>query len=201
MARPKPDEAAVREQLLSTAESLLSHYGAGKVTVTDIAAACGMSQSNAYRYFPSKASLMAALGQRWFAEVEAMTDEIIARDGTPREKLHEIILATFQIKRARLESDPALFAAYMDLAAANAWTVSAYTEERNRKITALVASHLSGTGQPAAQAAQRAQTMLDATVLIRDPNLIQQYRAQLTDERAERLAAFALTVLDMDPAG
>lgn len=200
MARPKPDEAAVREQLLSTAESLLSHYGAGKVTVTDIAAACGMSQSNAYRYFPSKASLMAALGQRWFAEVEAMTDEIIARDGTPREKLREIILATFQIKRARLESDPALFAAYMDLAAANAWTVSAYTEERNRKITALVASHLSGTGQPAAQAAHVSQTLLDATVLIRDPNLIQQYRAQLTDERAERLAAFALTLLDTGPA-
>ncbi|KCZ98108.1 TetR family transcriptional regulator [Hyphomonas polymorpha PS728] len=200
MARPKPDETSIREQLLSTAESLLSYYGAGKVTVTDIAAACGMSQSNAYRYFPSKASLMAALGKRWFAEVEAMTDEIIARYAPPREKLREIILATFQIKRARLEADPGLFAAYMELAAANAWTVSTYTEERNRKITALVAAHLASTGQPASQAAQRAQTVLDATVLIRDPNLIQHYRAELTDERAERLAAFALTLLDIGRA-
>lgn len=196
MARPRPDENAIRDQLLATAESLLSFYGAGKVTVTDIAAACGMSQSNAYRYFPSKASLMAALGERWFAEVAAMTDEIIARNAPPREKLREIILATFQIKRARLEADPGLFAAYMDLAAANAWTVTAYTEERNLKIAGLVSAHLASLGNRTARADHIAQTLLDATVLIRDPNLILQNRANLTDERAERLAAFALTLLD-----
>lgn len=196
MARPKPDETAIREQLLATAESLLSYHGAGKVTVTEIAAACGMSQSNAYRYFPSKASLMAALAERWFADVEAMADEIIAREASPKEKLREILLATFQLKRARLEADPSLFAAYMELAAANAWAVEAHTNSRNEKITRLVRAHLAETGNRSTRAAKIAQTLLDATITIRDPNLILKHREEFSDERAERLAAFALTLLE-----
>lgn len=196
MARPKPDEKAIREQLLATAESLLSYYGTAKVTVTDIAAACGMSQSNAYRYFPSKASLMAALGERWFAEVEAMTDEIIARKTPPREKLREIILATFQLKRARLEADPDLFAAYLELAAANIWTVEAHTKKRDKKIAELVYAHLAATGNRTARGDHITQTLLDTTIFIRDPNLILQNHAHLNDERAERLTSLALTLLD-----
>jgi len=196
MARPKPDEAAIRDQLLATAESLLSYHGASKVTVTEIAAVCGMSQSNAYRYFPSKASLMAALAERWFADVEAMADEIIAHEATAKEKLREILLATFQLKRTRLEADPALFTAYMELAAANAWAVDAHTATRNDKIIRLVRVHLAETGNRTARAAKVAQTLLDATVIIRDPNLILKYREDFSDERAERLAAFALSLLD-----
>lgn len=198
MARPKPDETLIREQLLDTAESLLSHSGAGKVTVTDIAAACDMSQSNAYRYFPSKASLMAALAQRWFAEVEATMDEIIAQEVPPREKIREILLATFQHKRERHDADPALFAAYMDLARENVRTVAAHKAARDSKILALVRAHCLAQGKRTAKADRMTQTLLDATVLIRDPSLILQYRADLTDERAERLTAFALRLLDSD---
>lgn len=196
MARPKPDESEIRDQLLDTAESLLSHLGAGKVTVTEIAAACGMSQSNAYRYFPSKASLMAALAQRWFAEVEAMMDDILARNIPPRDKIRELLLATYQLKRARHDADPALFAAYMELAAANGWAVATHTSEGNARFRQLVRAHLSASGRRTAAADRITQTLLDATTLIRDPNLILQNHAELTDERAERLADLAMTLLD-----
>ncbi|MEE2864381.1 MAG: TetR/AcrR family transcriptional regulator, partial [Pseudomonadota bacterium] len=66
MARPKVENAEIRESLLQAAEHRLRRQGSPRFSVTDLAADCRMSQSNVYRFFPNKAALMAGLAERWF---------------------------------------------------------------------------------------------------------------------------------------
>jgi AcrR family transcriptional regulator len=113
MARPQTDHEATMELLLQTAEQLIRERGAFTPSVTDIANACGMSQSNVYRFFPSKEALLEAYVERWFRPFNEMMEEVVESDLPPREKLYQFFARRFAEKRRRYEDDPEYFMACM----------------------------------------------------------------------------------------
>jgi AcrR family transcriptional regulator len=115
MSRPLNDHEAIRLQLMTAAEDMIRARGAINLSLTEIAAACGMSQSNFYRYFPSKEAFFEAMAERWFEELNQIMEEVVASDIPPREKLFQFFARRVAVKRARFEADPALFQANMDL--------------------------------------------------------------------------------------
>ena len=57
-----------RESILNAASQRILHYGYGKTTMSEIAADCGMSAGNIYRFFPSKIDIAEAMSRRFAAE-------------------------------------------------------------------------------------------------------------------------------------
>lgn len=115
MSRPLNDHDAIRTQLMDAAEDMVRARGAINLSLSEVAAACGMSQSSFYRYFPSKEAFFEAIAGRWFEELNQIMEDVVASDLPPREKLFQFFARRVAVKRARFEADPALFKANMDL--------------------------------------------------------------------------------------
>ncbi|WAC23271.1 TetR/AcrR family transcriptional regulator [Blastomonas sp. SL216] len=109
------DHEAIRIQLMEAAEEMVRTRGAVNLSLTEVAAACGMSQSSFYRYFASKEAFFEAIAGRWFEELNQIMEDVVASDLPPREKLFEFFARRVAVKRARFEADPNLFRAHMDL--------------------------------------------------------------------------------------
>lgn len=195
MPRPKPDEAQVREQLFVAAEYLLSRHGPGKLTVSDIAERCDMSQSNAYRYFPTKAALMSALAARWFADVESELVKLANKTGDPEETIRRFFLTQFQLKLDRYKADPVLFSAYLDLALRYPRLVEDHVSANHAKLRQLVVLWCKGPSGPDRPVAQVFGALLDATLIIRDPVSIHRFAEDLSVKRARVLIDTALAGL------
>jgi len=75
-ADPKQDP---RDAILKAAAERILHYGYNKTTMSEIAADCGMSAGNIYRFYPSKIDIAEAM-TRTFANNSRATYEEIIRD-------------------------------------------------------------------------------------------------------------------------
>lgn len=80
------------EAILDAAEEVFIHKGFALATMQDIATACGMSAGNLYRYFPSKAAVIAGLVERdrkdvaeKFARLAHLPDQIEGFEAVARE--------------------------------------------------------------------------------------------------------------------
>ena len=102
-----PDD--VRGRILTAAEVRFIRYGFGKTTMAEIAADCGMSAANLYRYFASKDDIAAAGGERWFGQLVAHLRHI-AEDQTVAagEMLGVIVRAKLQALGDLVEGQPHL---------------------------------------------------------------------------------------------
>jgi AcrR family transcriptional regulator len=108
LPRPATDFAAVTEKLLVAAEDILRNHGPNRLTVTAIADACGMPQSNVYRFFADKNALFVEIGRRWFCEVEKITRKAAEAGQAPPEAFKSFILGMLRVKCARYDADPAI---------------------------------------------------------------------------------------------
>lgn len=196
MPRPRPDDDLVKERMLLAAERLLTQHGPDKVTVTDIAAQCGMSQSNAYRYFPSKESLMAALAARWFAETENELNRIADSGGPADARLAAFLETQFALKLATHDQDPDLFHSYLLLAQRNPDAVARHSARLSDMVTHLIAEMLSEKCATSHETAEFSRVFLDMTVLIRDPWLIARFREELDIDRARNIIEAAISFLN-----
>ena len=102
-----PDD--VRGRILAAAEERFIRYGFGKTTMAEIAADCGMSAANLYRYFASKGDIAAAGGEQWFDQLvvhllSVAEDQTIA----PAEKLGAVVRAKLQALGDLVEGQPHL---------------------------------------------------------------------------------------------
>ncbi|MEV0274273.1 TetR family transcriptional regulator [Hamadaea sp. NPDC050747] len=93
-----PDAAPVRpasrrELLLSEAIRLFHHQGYHAVAVEDIGRAAGMQASSVYRYFPSKADLLAAAYYRATDRLSGATTAAIAEAKDPADALNRVVHA------------------------------------------------------------------------------------------------------------
>ncbi len=61
---PLPPAADRKSRILDAAERCFVRNGFHKSTMQDVAAECGMSPGNLYRYFPSKDAIVAGLAER-----------------------------------------------------------------------------------------------------------------------------------------
>ncbi len=79
LRRAPPENSA---RILLETERLLRIYGHRKITVADIADACGFSAANVYRYFSSRRAILDALASHYLHETEraALACAICNRD-------------------------------------------------------------------------------------------------------------------------
>ncbi|MEV0609537.1 TetR family transcriptional regulator [Polymorphospora rubra] len=96
--RATPGTAAVRpasrrELLLGEAIRLFHRHGYHAVAVEDIGRAAGMQASSVYRYFPSKADLLAAAYYRASDRLAGATTTAIAEASDPADALRRVVQA------------------------------------------------------------------------------------------------------------
>src|SRR5690349_3043454 len=104
-----PGKADPRETILNAAGQRILHYGYNKTTMTEIAADCGMSAGNIYRFYPAKIDIAEALTRRFSAENQVEYARII-RDSakSPTAKLHEFFHARLERTFRVFEKHPKL---------------------------------------------------------------------------------------------
>lgn len=56
-------ESEARARVLAAAQACVSRFGASKTTLPDVAAELGVTRQTVYRYFPSVADMLAAVGE------------------------------------------------------------------------------------------------------------------------------------------
>ncbi len=87
------EKAQTRERILHAAMTRIKHYGYGKTTMAEIAADCGMSPGNIYRFFEAKIDIAEAMARRHYSEQQAESAAIARRrDLTPDQRLREIFI-------------------------------------------------------------------------------------------------------------
>jgi AcrR family transcriptional regulator len=195
LARPGADVDARRADLIAAAEAVLRANRGRRLVMSDVAAQAGMSQSYAYRFFADKDALVAAMAQAWFAEVTAAVRAAAANTEPVEARLLSFVLVQLRLKTARHDSDPELFAAYLDLAAGHMDQVAAHVAEMRAVLEALMVKWR-GEGR----AAQAARVFDDATRMFRDPYVIARMRSDVTEARARDVVAAVLAGLRSDAA-
>jgi len=97
--RRKPTQTRSRETVsavLAAAAELFATAGPARTTTNRIAARAGVSVGSLYQYFPNKEAILAALGERHAAQVEAALGPSLARLADPaiplRRSLHDLLV-------------------------------------------------------------------------------------------------------------
>lgn len=105
-ADPKADP---REAILKAAADRILHYGYNKTTMSEIAADCGMSAGNIYRFYPSKIDIAEAM-TREFGNASRLVYEDIIRDAarSASRKLHDFFVARLERTFRVFEMNPKL---------------------------------------------------------------------------------------------
>jgi AcrR family transcriptional regulator len=106
---PASGKADPRETILKAAAERILHYGYNKTTMTEIAADCGMSAGNIYRFYPSKIDIAEAM-TRQFGKVMHAAYAAIIRDSakSPSAKLASFFQLRLESTFRMFEKNPKL---------------------------------------------------------------------------------------------
>ncbi|MEO1044401.1 MAG: TetR family transcriptional regulator [Pseudomonadota bacterium] len=139
MPRPQIDPDKIRNEIMEAAEDLIRQRGAVDFNISEIATACGMSQSNLYRYFESKEAFYEAMAGRWFEELNTIMEEVIASDMSAKEKMFAFFSRRLGLKRSRFEADPKLFESYMEIGHQHFEVIRGYIDLADHYLSVIVA--------------------------------------------------------------
>jgi AcrR family transcriptional regulator len=90
-------------QILAGARDVLREVGYERFQPTEVARRCGISEGLVYRYFPTRADLLARVAEDWLTDVLANEPDLTAYTST-EEGLREVVEYGFRVIRA----EPAL---------------------------------------------------------------------------------------------
>ncbi len=99
----------VGQKILKAASGRFLHYGYGKTTMSEIAADCGMSTGNLYRYFPSKLDLAEAFVRELRTDHLKTLRAAAEPDGDPADQLRRFLQAKFKLAYDRFHDKPRAF--------------------------------------------------------------------------------------------
>lgn len=100
------DKAQTRERILAAAMTRIKHYGYSKTTMAEIAADCGMSPGNIYRFFEAKIDIAEAMARRHYAEQQLEIAAIARqRDMKPDERLRALFFKKMRDNYALVEEN------------------------------------------------------------------------------------------------
>jgi AcrR family transcriptional regulator len=104
-----PAKADPREIILKAAAERILHYGYNKTTMSEIAADCGMSAGNIYRFYPSKIDIAEAMTRKFSADSHVAYAQII-RDSarSPSRKLSDFFNLRLERNFRLFEHNPKL---------------------------------------------------------------------------------------------
>jgi AcrR family transcriptional regulator len=139
MARPQTDIEAGRAQLLETVNDMVRQRGAADISMTDLAAAAGMSPSNLYRFFENKDSLMEAVAEKFFAEKIRVMEEVAGADLPVRDKMFQYFARRFALTVEQYQTEPDLLKSYLEIGQQHFEVVRGYVDLGDHYLAIIVA--------------------------------------------------------------
>jgi AcrR family transcriptional regulator len=139
MARPQTDIDAGREQLLQVVDDLVRKRGSADISMTDLAAAAGMSPSNLYRYFENKEALLEAVAEKFFARKIEVMEQVTASDMPVREKMYHYFARRFELMVEQYEAEPDLLKSYLEIGNQHFEVVRGYVDLGDHYLALIVA--------------------------------------------------------------
>jgi AcrR family transcriptional regulator len=86
------EKTATRDRILHAAMTRIKHYGYGKTTMAEIAADCGMSPGNIYRFFEAKIDIAEAMArQHYQQQLQELAALARRKDMRPEERLRTMM--------------------------------------------------------------------------------------------------------------
>jgi AcrR family transcriptional regulator len=198
-----PRENAAR--ILTETERLLRVCGHRKVTVADVADACGFSAANVYRYFSSRRVILETLASHYLRETErAALDCAIRNSHSARDRLSGFLTGLNTALMIFADCEPRVSALLAE-AAAEQWPCYTHYDARLvRHITKiLAAASASGEFRPLGDAEQEARRVKAAACALVEPDVILSCRDRYdasTREAVSQLIADALLNQSVSPS-
>ena len=115
MARPQTDIEAGRMELIEVVDDLVRKRGSADISMTELAAAAGMSPSNLYRFFENKEALLEAVAEKWFADKIQIMEDVVELDLSARDKMFAFFARRFAATVAQYEAEPELYKSYLEI--------------------------------------------------------------------------------------
>ncbi len=139
MARPQTDIDAGRTALLEVVDDLIRKRGAVDISMTDLAAAAGMSPSNLYRFFDNKEALLEAVAERFFAEKVRIMVEVTESDLPVRDKMYQYFARRYLAMVEQYEDEPDLLKSYLEIGQQYFEVVRGYVDLGDHYLSLIVA--------------------------------------------------------------
>ncbi len=198
-----PRENAAR--ILMETERLLRVCGHRKVTVADVADACGFSAANVYRYFSSRRAILDTLASHYLRETErAALGCAIRNSYSARDRLSGFLTGLNTALMIFADCEPRVSALLAD-ATTEQWPCYTRHDARLvRHITKiLAAASASGEFKPLRDAEQEARRVKAAACALVEPDVVLSCRDRYdasTREAVSRLIADALLNQSVSPS-
>ena len=198
-----PRENATR--ILRETERLLRIYGHRKITVADVAEACGFSAANVYRYFSSRRAILDALASHYLRETERAALACAIRSShSARTRLSGFLTGLNTVLMIFADREPRVSELLAD-ATAEQWPCYTHYDARLvRHITKiLTAASASGEFRLLGDAEQEARRVKAAACALVEPDVILSCRDRYdvsTREGLGRLIAAALSNRSVSPS-
>jgi AcrR family transcriptional regulator len=101
------EKNTVRQQILAAARKRFSHFGYAKTTMAEVAADCGMSPGNLYRFFPGKLDIAEAIATADYRlYLEEMRKLLVAPGKSAGERLRDFFFEEMRHSYHMLEENP-----------------------------------------------------------------------------------------------
>jgi AcrR family transcriptional regulator len=166
---PESRSSDTRDRILNAAEDLLRRHGIAKTTVVDVARALDMSHANVYRHFASKTELQDAVAKRWLKKIMEPLRVIVAEKGSATDRLERWVLTLAAAKRAKVLSDPELFATYHAIAHEARDVVEAHVAELSEHVATIIRDGVARAEFKVKDADAAAMAVLNATARFHHP--------------------------------
>ena len=139
MARPQTDIDAGRTALLEVVDDLIRKRGAVDISITDLAAAAGMSASNIYRFFDNKEALLEAVAESFFAEKIRIMVEVTESDLPVQEKMYQYFARRYLAMVEQYEAEPDLLKSYLEIGQQYFEVIRGYVDLGDHYLSLIVA--------------------------------------------------------------
>lgn len=101
-----PERPTSAESILAAARSAIAARGPGKLTLTEVAEAAGVSRPTLYRWFPTKADLLASLTAYEVEQFDRGLRDVIGSHAAPERRLDEALTFLVTYLDGTMGSDP-----------------------------------------------------------------------------------------------
>lgn len=97
---------SIHRKILDAARARIGHYGYCKTTMAELAADCGMSPGNLYRYFPGKLDIAAEIARMAFDEALTALRAVVRQSGlSAQQRLRDFLSTELHVTYEQLHSD------------------------------------------------------------------------------------------------
>jgi AcrR family transcriptional regulator len=195
----KPEDHSTR--ILLETETLLRICGHRKITVADVADACGFSAANVYRYFSSRRAILDALASHYLREAERTA---IRRSYSARHRLSGFLTGLNTALITFSDSEPQVSELLADATTEQWGCYSLYDARVVRRIAKILTeASASGALRLAGDPWQEARRVKAAACALVEPDVIRLCRDRYdvsTREALSRLIATALSNQSVSPS-